>query len=305
MKVYYELVQLPGNERVPGTEVVRIKVPDENDVGDLVAAVYKLEEPLVKHCGLSQLGAYPPRTDTGSPNFKQRRLQSDSPIPSTTQDTPLRIAFPADDSLVNKRKLEALLQTTQIALSESGTKKSIELAKVKPTKRCFLCNSTDSIEASHVFQKSDISYKSQPQSDTVLKTLQVLDNWMKDPKWKRPFEIHGSMNLIWLCHQHNIDFDHHAFCLRVDISNRVIFHAFDENFRSVVESANSRLLDPNQVYFNLDYVSRRAVGMRVLQSQNRANKYVDHTNPKSWEAVVDLSLAASERGDSEEDSDEA
>lgn len=129
MKVYYELVQLPGNESVPGTEVVRIKVPDENDVGDLVAAVYRLEEPLVKHCGLSQVGAYPPRTDLGSPNFKQRRLQSDSPIPSTTQDTPLRIAFPADDSLVNKQKLEALLQTTQIALSESGTKKKHQASK--------------------------------------------------------------------------------------------------------------------------------------------------------------------------------
>ena len=38
--------------------------------------------------------------------------------------------------------------------------------------------------------------------------------------------------------------------------------------------------------------------MRVLQSQNRAS------NPNSWEAIMDFSIAASEKED-EEDSDEA
>ena len=113
------------------------------------------------------------------------------------------------------------------------------------------------------------------------------------------------MHLIWLCHQHIIDFDHHTFCLKVDLSNQVLFHAFDNTFENLVASANSPLLDPAQAYFDLDYVSRSAVGMQVLQSQNRANKYVDHSNPKSWEAIVDLSIAASERKEDKEDSDEA
>lgn len=308
MKVYYGLFQ----SRSPGSEtfekildnVGRIAVPDDSDVGDLIDAIYKREEPLVRHCSVTQLSAYPHGTDTESPTLKQERIDIDSEVPATTKETFLIITFPANESLINKRKLEDLLKTTQVVLSESGTRKSAKLAKVKTTKCCFLCNSTTSIEASHVFQKSDVSYKSQPLSDTVVRTLQVLDNWMKDPKWKRPFEIHGPMNLIWLCHQHNIDFDHHAFCLKVDMRNRVLFHAFDDDFKSLVASANSRLLDPSQAYFDLDYVSRRAVGMRVLQSQNRANRYVDHSNPNSWEAIVDLSIAASEKED-KEDSDEA
>ena len=314
MKVYYDLFQSQqqGSETKTFEKVLenvgRITVADgdDYDVGDLMDAIYKREEPLVRHCSVTQLSAYPHGTDMESPTLQQQKSDIDSKVPATTKETPLIITFPANESLVNKRKLEDLLRTTQTVLSESGTKKSEKLAKVKPTKRCFLCDSVVSIEASHVFQKSDVSYKSQPRSDTVVQTLQVLDNWMKDPKWKRPFEIHGPMNLIWLCHQHNVNFDHHAFCLKVDMSNRVLFHAFDEDFAGLVASANTRLLDPAQAYFDLNYVSRRAVGMRVLQSQNRANKYVDHSNPKSWEAIVDLSIAASEKGnDSDDSSDDA
>ena len=312
MKVYYDLFQ-PHQSPQEGNEtfekildnVGRITVPDDCDVGDLTDAVYKREEPLLRHCSVSQLSSYPHGTDMESPTLKQQRCDIDSKVPATTKQTPLIITFPSDESLVNKRKLEDLLKTTQIVLSESGTRKSERLAKVKPTKRCFLCKSVVEVEASHVFQKSDVSYKSQPSSDTVLQTLQVLDNWMKDSKWKRPFEIHGPMNLVWLCHQHSISFDHHAFCLKVDMSNRVLFHAFDDDFKGLVASANSSLLDPSQSYLDLNYVSRRAVGMRVLQSQYRANKYVDHSNPKSWEAIVDLSIAASEKGDGESSEEEA
>jgi hypothetical protein len=41
--------------------------------------------------------------------------------------------------------------------------------------------------------------------------------------------------------------------------------------------------------------------MRVLQFQNGANKYLDHSNPSSWEAMVDLSIAASEKEEEEEE----
>lgn len=276
------------------------KRQDGSDVGDLLHAVGKRDEALFKHCGLTAVDAYPPGTDLSSPALcKQKVMHDDNPIPSTSAVAPLLITFPANESLINKRKLEDLLRTTQITLSDSGTRKSVKLAKIKPKERCFLCNSAESLEASHVFQKSDISYKTQPQSETVVQTLLVLDNWMKDPKWKRPFDIHGAMNLIYLCHQHHVAFDHHAFCLKVNMSNQVLFHAFDDRLDSLVASANSRLLDPTQTYFNLDYISRRAVGMRVLQSQSRANRYVDHSNPQSWEATVDLSIAASEKEEEE------
>ncbi|KAL3903407.1 MAG: hypothetical protein SGARI_005396 [Bacillariaceae sp.] len=68
-------------------------------------------------------------------------------------------------------------------------------------------------------------------------------------------------------------------------------------YKDLVDAANERLLDDKQTYFELEYASRRAVGRRILQSQNRANKYLDHKNPDSWEAIVDLSIAASIRGD--------
>jgi hypothetical protein len=269
MRVYYEFFQSqpPGNKTFEKVldNIGRISVPDDSDVWDLMYAIHGREAPFVQHCSVRQLSVYPHGTDTKSPTLKQERSDIDLEITVTTNEAPLIITFPAHVSLINKRKLEDLLKTTQVVLSETGTRKSAKLLKVKSTRCCFLCNSAASIEASYVFQKSDVSYKFQPQSDTVVKTLQVLENWMKDPKLKRPFEIHGGpMNLIWLCHQHCVDLDHHAFCLKVNLSNQVLFHAFDNTFENLVASANSPLLDPAQAYFDLDYVSRCAVGMQVL-----------------------------------------
>ena len=105
--------------------------------------------------------------------------------------------------------------------------------------------------------------------------------------------MHGSMNLIWLCHTHNLQFDAHMFCLKIDLQNRALFHAFDNSFDGLVDHANIRLLDPNDDYYDMAYVSRRAIGMRILQSQERSGRYVDHDNLDSWKAIVALSSAAS------------
>ena len=54
------------------------------------------------------------------------------------------------------------------------------------------------------------------------------------------------------------------------------------------------------------YVSRRAIGMRILQSQERSGRYINHhDNVDSWKAVVTLSSAASLAGRSnDKDKDE-
>lgn len=41
--------------------------------------------------------------------------------------------------------------------------------------------------------------------------------------------------------------------------------------------------------------------MRIHQAQLRRDRYLDHKNPSSWQEVVDISLAASKRGDNDED----
>jgi len=104
------------------------------------------------------------------------------------------------------------------------------------------------------------------------------------------------MNLIWFCHTHNLAFNRHEFCLTTDMNGNVLFHAFDSGF----EKANERLLDVRQTYYSLDYISKRAVGMRIMQAQLRRSRCLDPKNPSSWQAVVDISLAASEKGNEEE-----
>lgn len=125
---------------------------------------------------------------------------------------------------ISKRKLEALLETTQFALSDSKASQKSKAAK--NLKLCFLCGGNKDIEASHVVQKSDISFETQRRTSDAVKTLELISNWMKDLKWARRFEIHGTMNLIWLCHTHNLSFDRHDFCLITDLNGSVLFHAF-------------------------------------------------------------------------------
>lgn len=197
----------------------------------------------------------------------------------------------------NKRRLEDLLTYHRAAI-ETGTTKSSKLAKVKifpdGTKRCFLCAKTatskNKIEASHVLQKQDI-YPTN--GEEALRTLDILKNWSAGYGWKRPFMMHDPMNLIWLCHTHNLAFDRHEFGLALGgLDNSVIFFSYRDDFTQLVADANVRLADQAQPYFDMSYVSRRAIGMRICKAQ-AAGHFIDHSNPDMWEAVVGLSAAAS------------
>ena len=68
--------------------------------------------------------------------------------------------------------------------------------------------------------------------------------------------------------------------------------------------ANARLDDPTQPFFDMSYVSRRAIGMRLCKAQT-AGYFADHDNTDSWQAVVALSAAASlKHGSDSDDEDE-
>jgi hypothetical protein len=146
LKVYYDLFQWRSPEKEEVYKVLdnigRVTVPADFDVGDLIDAIYKREEHFVRHCSPSQLNAFPHGIDIKSPTFKRERIDIDSKIPVTNRDSPLIITIPANEALINKRKLEDLLKTTQIVLSDSGTRKSAKLAKVKPKKFCFCAAAT-------------------------------------------------------------------------------------------------------------------------------------------------------------------
>ena len=183
------------------------------------------------------------------------------------------------------------------------------MAKVKilrdGSKRCFLCGASgaanNKIEASHVLQKQDI-YATR--GEEALLTLDALKNWSAGQGWKRPFKIHDAMNLIWLCHTHNLAFDRHEFGLSLGgLDNRVVFYSCLEGYTQLVVDANNRLLDPAQPFFDMSYVSRRAIGMRLCKAQS-AGYFADHDNPDAWKAVVGLSAAASLKHESDSDDED-
>ncbi|KAL3893344.1 MAG: hypothetical protein SGARI_008227 [Bacillariaceae sp.] len=58
-----------------------------------------------------------------------------------------------------------------------------------------------------------------------------------------------------------------------------------------------------QPFYDMSYVSRRAIGMRLCKAQN-AGYFIDHSNPNAWEAVVALSAAASLKPKDESDGEE-
>ena len=102
------------------------------------------------------------------------------------------------------------------------------MAKVKKlpdgSRRCFLCGASalpnNKIEASHILQKQAIYATG---GEEALLTLDALKNWSAGQGWKRPFKIHDPMNLIWLCHSHNLAFDRHEFGLTLGaLDNRVV-----------------------------------------------------------------------------------
>eukprot|EP00934_Nitzschia_sp_Nitz4_P001653 Nitzschia sp. Nitz4//scaffold44_size153857//7105//7803//NITZ4_002695-RA/size153857-processed-gene-0.141-mRNA-1//-1//CDS//3329552079//1653//frame0 len=209
----------------------------------------------------------------------------------------LGLPWPQQGPEEKKRRLEDLLFYHRAAI-ETGTSKSSKLAKVKKlgddSKRCCLCGAsgtpTDKIEASHVLQKQDLYATG---GEEALLTLDVLKNWSAGFGWKRPFKIHEPMNLIWLCHTHSLAFDRYDFGLSLGgLDNSVVFFSCLDEYAQLVANANARLADPAQSFYDMTYVSRRAVGMRLCKAQ-RAGYFAHHSNPDAWEAVVALSAAAS------------
>ena len=115
--------------------------------------------------------------------------------------------------------------------------------------------------------------------------------------------MHDPMNLIWLCHTHSIDFDRHMFGLTLGgLDNSVRFISFDESYRELVDQANKRLSDTAEPYYDMSYVSRRAIGMRLFQAQKRGH-FANHDDPHAWETVVRLSATASANADDSDDED--
>lgn len=285
---------------------VKVKGPFE-DFADLQEAVWNNRKASLHYCGAGDLDVYP--SGTTIPSQDAQCIPSDSALPKGAKS--FVVVAPEEPQQLEERKRKShvlkLLETAQDAFSESGTRKSDRLLKVKAhdngSKTCFLCTSQDKVEASHVFQKSDVSFRKG--QDLAYDTLETLRDWRDGHKWRRPFEIHGAMNLIWLCHTHNLQFDAHKFCLKIDLQNRVLFHAFDDSFGGLVDQANARLIDPDEDYYDMAYVSRRAIGMRILQSQERSGRYINHDNVDSWKAIVALSGAASLAGRSNDEDEES
>ena len=179
-----------------------------------------------------------------------------------------------------KRRMDDLLAYHKAVL-ETGTSKSSKLLKVKKTsdgsKRCFLCatagTNTNKIEASHVLQQQDI--------------------YANGLGWNRPFKIHDPMNLIWLCHAHNLAFDSHCFGLTLmGLDSSVGFCSYKTDYDELVSRANQRLQNVNEPFYDMSYVSRRAIGMRLFKAQE-AGHFLNHGDIGAWETVVRLSAAAS------------
>ena len=196
-----------------------------------------------------------------------------------------------------KQRLDDLLFYHRAVL-ETGSSKSVKLLRVRQfpggSKRCFLCGNCgtneNKIEASHVLQKQDIYATA---GDQGLETLDILKGWTEGRGWRRPFKIHDAMNLVWLCHTHSLAFDSHQFGLCLGgLDNSIRFCSFSDEYNDIVQSANERLQDTSQPFFDMSYVSRRAVGMRLYKAQ-QSGHYFNHNDPDAWQTMVRLSNAAS------------
>ena len=114
-------------------------------------------------------------------------------------------------------------------------------------------------------------------------------------------QIHNPMNLIWLCHTHNLAFDRNEFGLSLGgLDNRVVFYSCLDDYTELVAAANAQLANPAQPFFDMSYVSRRAIRMRLCKAQS-AGYFADHQNPDAWKAVVALSAAASLKDENDSD----
>ena len=213
-----------------------------------------------------------------------------------------------DDASIRKRRLEDLLAYHKVVL-ETTTSKSSKLLKVRKTpdnsKRCFLCGVSgtpaNKIEAAHILQKQDIYATG---GDDALHTFDILKGWANGHGWNRPFKMHEPMNLIWLCHTHNLAFDSHKFGLALlGLDNFVGFCSYEMDYDTLVNTANERLRDENEPFYDMSYVSRRAVGMRLFKAQ-QSGHYLNHDNTDAWETIVRLSAAASMDLDASEAEDD-
>lgn len=88
------------------------------------------------------------------------------------------------------------------------------------------------------------------------------------------------------------------------LDNSVGFCSYDQEYNALVNGANERLQDKNQHFFDMGYVSRRAVGMRMLKAQE-AGHFLNHNNTTEWETIVRLSAAASTNGEEDEEEEAA
>jgi hypothetical protein len=82
----------------------------------------------------------------------------------------------------------------------------------------------------------------------------------------------------------------------VDLAHTVHFISYDRTFDEIVNTANTRMDDPNQPFYDMSYVSRRAIGMRMREAKKAG--HIVHGN---WEAVVGLSESASVAHDDGDD----
>mmetsp|Transcript_23737 Transcript_23737/g.36034 ORF Transcript_23737/g.36034 Transcript_23737/m.36034 type:complete len:316 (-) Transcript_23737:1586-2533(-) len=280
---------------------------DNDDVDDLRKAFVKQQNLNISPDGVSVSAAGVEgealEEDKGlQPYFVSNARRK--PGPGQSKNTALVLTVPRpvteqQDNLYRekKRRLDDLLFYHRAVL-ETGTSKSVKLLRVRQfpggSKRCFLCGNLgtngNKIEASHVLQKQDIYATA---GDEGLETLDILKGWTEGRGWNRPFKMHDAMNLIWLCHTHNLAFDSHQFGLCLGgLDNSIRFCSFSDEYKDLVNSANERLQDTSQPFFDMSYVSRRAVGMRLYKAQ-QSGYYFNHNDPDAWQTVVRLSNAAS------------
>ena len=91
-----------------------------------------------------------------------------------------------------------------------------------------------------------------------------------------------------------IQFDQHKFGLTlIDLKHSVHFVSYDRMYDNIVNSANTRLADTNQPFYDMSYVSKRAIGMRLRLREAERKGHVIQTALGTWEAVVGLSETAS------------
>ena len=97
-----------------------------------------------------------------------------------------------------------------------------------------------------------------------------------------------------MCYPHNVAFDQHKFGLTlVDLQHSVRFISYDRmSYDGLVDAANDRLSDTDQPFYDMSYVSKRAIGLRMREAE-RSGRGVVTAIYQSWEAVVGLSESAS------------